>query len=171
MPMDLSSSPAKTGLEKLSGRSDGKTGARTSRVWRQEPRERRDSFPMSLAPASLSVEATEVHLSAHAIDRFHERVRPALERPAAAAELERLAEVGAIVRDEPDWLHASPDAGGEAYLLLCEDIVLPLTWSRFRGQWVARTCIARGGNSEKARVRRNSRACGRRTARRMGRKR
>lgn len=94
----------------------------------------------------------EIELTNHAIDRFHERVRPGLARASAEVELARLALFGAMVADPPPWYSPCEDHEASAYLVI-GDLVLPLR-AGDDGVHVAVTCIARGGISPAARARR-----------------
>lgn len=83
--------------------------------------------------------------SAHAVERFHERVRPALTSYQAAAELFRLmVAVGELSMAPPAWARRD-EHDGAAWILLGPDIALPVEHG------MAITCIARSGYSEVAR--------------------
>jgi hypothetical protein len=114
------------------------------------------------------METLEIHLSQHAVERFHERVRPSLGIEAAEDELARLVAMGQVVTQPPPWHAERQRQTAPAYLVIC-DLVLPLV--QMGGDpvvLVAVTCIARGGISDQARARRNSLP---RAARRRGRRR
>lgn len=102
-----------------------------------------------------------IQLSTHAVERFQQRVRPALALPDAEEELARLALVAELAAAPPAW-HAAACAQVAPWYLVLGDVVLPL-----KPHWaepeilVATTCLARGERS--ADVRRRRRAC--RTAR------
>jgi hypothetical protein len=116
------------------------------------------------------MDRTEVSFSEHAIVRFRERCRPALSSAAAGIELERVAAHGRIVRTAPDWHALGAAQTAEAYLLLGDDIILPLV--RIGGsQWLAKTCLTRKSMSAAARARRNDRKARSRAARRVRRSR
>src|SRR4051794_25292553 len=84
----------------------------------------------------------ELVLSDHAIARFHERVRPALEIEDAARQLVSLVELGALTLEPPRWIVMT--AAGDAYLTV-GDIVLPLRADcRRPGTLVATTTLVRG---------------------------
>jgi hypothetical protein len=108
----------------------------------------------------------EIHLTQHAIERFHERVRPCLTIAAAEEELARLVTMADVVSEPPTW-HAERQRRTAAAYLVVGDLVLPA--ERLVGQpdvLVAVTCIARGCLSDRARARRNeARQRGRRTRR------
>jgi hypothetical protein len=109
-------------------------------------------------------------LKTHAITRFKDRVRPGLGWSAAEREFERLLRMGTAVEQPPAWLIADATQGTPRYVLIGDDIVVPLVASVERpGDWVALTCIARGGLTEQARTRRNERRSQRTAARRSGR--
>jgi hypothetical protein len=64
---------------------------------------------------------TTIDLTAHAIQRFRDRVRPALDLDAAADELARLAGQAELTPCRPPWLQ------GFAHLyLVAGDVALPL---------------------------------------------
>jgi len=107
--------------------------------------------------------AYEIVLTNHAIARFHERVRPALELEAAACQLVELARAADVTIDPPAWLAAS-DLPADAYLAM-GDIVLPLRADcRRPGVLVATTTRVRGSISPQNRQRRNGRRLRRRAA-------
>jgi hypothetical protein len=109
---------------------------------------------------------SNIRLTPHAVQRFQERCRPALELGAAAIELGRLLGSGRIETRAPEW-HASRAAQtSELYLVIGDDLVLPLERDRYAaGRWVAKTCLDRGGISDAARAHRNERKRRRRRAR------
>jgi hypothetical protein len=75
----------------------------------------------------------------HAIERYAQRVRPALTRAQARHELMRIVEHGEIAHARPAWLRYHGTADG--YLLVA-DVCFPL---RRRGnRWIALTCLTRG---------------------------
>jgi hypothetical protein len=107
---------------------------------------------------ATGIELADLELSAHACARYVERIRPALERDAAARELARLIwEQGRIVADPPAWLAERQRAEpADAYVLVGDELVLPLrvAGGRFPVA-VAVTCLYRTGISELTRQRRN----------------
>lgn len=103
----------------------------------------------------MTTHRLEIHLSQHAIDRFHERVRPGLDRAAAEDALAQLALLGTIESEPPEWLARRQRQRAACYLV-AGDVVLPLDpYRRDPRVLVALTCVARGGISELARQRRN----------------
>jgi len=99
----------------------------------------------------------EIRLGSHAVERFHERVRPALHLDAAELELGRLVAQGSVVADPPVWLAPRQRQFACCYVVV-GDLVLPLEPDRRdREVLVALTCIARGGLSDRARQGRNAR--------------
>jgi hypothetical protein len=105
----------------------------------------------------MTTRTIEIHLSEHAVQRFHERVRPGLDRIAAEDALARLALHGTIDTEPPDWLARHQRQHAACYLV-AGDVVLPLDpCRRDPAVLVALTCLARGGLSEPARQRRNLR--------------
>ena len=114
----------------------------------------------------------DVTLTHHCIGRFHERFRPALDQVRAREELEALIEHGQLAEQPPEWMAQTMRQEADAYLIVGNDLVLPLAASGPRGEHlIAKTCIPRGGISEAARRRRNERARRRRAARRARRRR
>ena len=104
----------------------------------------------------MTTHRIEIHLSQHAVDRFHERVRPGLDRTAAEDALAQLALLGTIEPEPPEWLARRQRQRAACYLV-AGDVVLPLDpCRRDPTVLVALTCLARGGISELARHRRNS---------------
>lgn len=100
--------------------------------------------------------ATTVDLSLHAIERFQQRMRPALTLAAAEEELAELMALGEIVGQPPDWFARRQLQHAPCYLVV-GDFVLPLVPARYDPEVLcATTCVARGGLSDKARERRNS---------------
>src|SRR4051794_6955563 len=97
----------------------------------------------------------KIELSRHAVQRFQERVRPALDLHVAAEELRRIVAVGRIATESPRW-HADWAAQEAPFYLLVGALVLPLRRSD-RNTLIAVTCLARGDWSDDARRRRNAR--------------
>lgn len=102
-----------------------------------------------------------VWFTTHAIERYVERVRPALTKAAARCELVRLCEVAEVALERPAWLGLGEAT--DAFLLLGDDVVLPLV--RGHTGWVAITCMTRGCISPAERMARNNRNRARRYAR------
>ncbi len=88
--------------------------------------------------AMTNTASESVRISAHAVDRYRERIKPGLDEAAARSELERLRAVGTVVREPPTWLHAADHA--PCYLLFGDDIALPLL-RHTDGGWIASTCV------------------------------
>jgi hypothetical protein len=78
-----------------------------------------------------------VVLSEHAVEQYHQRLKPGLEPGAAGAELDRLRLQGRVSAEAPCWLHAARPAW--YYLLLGDAIVLPLAPQA--DGWIATTCV------------------------------
>jgi hypothetical protein len=109
----------------------------------------------------------EIEITHHCVGRFHERFRPALDLIGARTELEMLIEHGEIAGEPPEWMARTMQQEADAYLIVGEDLVLPLAWIGPLGErLIAKTCIARGGISAPARRRRNERGRKRRAHRR-----
>lgn len=96
-------------------------------------------------------------LSAHAVERFRDRVRPALALDQAAAELERLIDDGRVRNYAPRWV-ADRQHQRAAFYLVVGDLVFPMDPSH-RDQTTLRvlTCLARGHISPAARRAKNRR--------------
>jgi hypothetical protein len=92
-----------------------------------------------------------IELTAHAVERYHHRVRPSLSLEAAGNELARVALVGEITTEPPAW-HLRSCAQVAPFYLCVADVLLPL--SPHRGEpdvLVATTCLAKGSLSADAR--------------------
>lgn len=78
-------------------------------------------------------------ITEHAIERYIERVRPALDKDAARAEVTRMcASVAVITTVIPEWIAPwRRHKGTDAYLMLGEDIAMPMTGD------TALTCLTR----------------------------
>lgn len=117
----------------------------------------------------MNEEIPGVTLSPHCVERFHERFRPALDLIRARRELEMLLALGQISDEPPEWLAQKMLQESDAYLIVGDDLVLPL--AELGQRFVAKTCIPRGGISELARRHRNERGRRRRAARHARRRR
>ena len=118
---------------------------------------------------------TELSITDHAVRRFRERVRPALDFDAAERELLRLInDYGDLTEGAPAWLDGAA-VRAKAYLSIGDQIALPLR-ADFDGSGglVAVTCVHRGGIDPAGRRRRAEERRRRRASkrgRRMGRRR
>jgi hypothetical protein len=112
-----------------------------------------------------------VWVSAHAADRFAERVRPGMARRDASVELARLIREYGREVPWPEWCHAVAGAKGFA-VELCDGVIAVLEPSSDRrSRFVVVTVKVRGGSGEGHVHRgqeRRSRRRGRRVARDMG---
>jgi len=96
-------------------------------------------------------------LSAHGIERFRDRVRPALDLPHAEQELRELIAHGQVCSDPPGWV-AERQRQRAAFYLLVGDCVFPMDPSRVEPTSLCiLTCLTPGDLSPSARSRRNSR--------------
>jgi hypothetical protein len=119
----------------------------------------------------MSENRVDVTLTHHCVGRFHERFRPALDQVRARQELKQLIEHGELAAEPPDWMARTMRQETDAYLIVGNDLVLPLVAAGPVGEkLIAKTCIPRGGISEQARQRRNERDRRRRAARRARRR-
>ena len=93
-------------------------------------------------------------LSAHAIERYRDRVKPDLTFEEANAELRRLLRHATVVSERPSW---SNDKHEDAtYAVLSDGIVLVVLSDRYAAG-IAVTCLTRGGVGDEARAKRNRR--------------
>lgn len=108
-----------------------------------------------------------IDLTHHCVLRFLERSRPALDVLRAREELEILVGVGDVTDQPPNWFAAGTASDSDAYLVVGEDLVIPLLTSPSKedAQMVATTCIVRGMPSEATRARWNARKARRRAER------
>ena len=108
-----------------------------------------------------------VELSAHAVERYQQRVRPGLSFEAAEDELARVVLVGEITTEPPAW-HLRSCARRAPLYLCVADVLLTLALHRSQpGVFVATTCFAKGSLSADARRYRTARR--RRSSPRRGR--
>jgi hypothetical protein len=99
-----------------------------------------------------------VELTGHSIERFRERCRPALDFAAAKRELKRLVASHAVVDAEPpEWFAGRARMSAEAFIVISEEIVLPVRTSSTRYAFAV-TCVTRTGLSDKSRAYRNGKA-------------
>jgi hypothetical protein len=92
-----------------------------------------------------------IQISAHAVQRFRERVRPGLSFEAADTELARIAIAGEITEQAPAW-HLRNCAQLAPLYLLVADVLMPLHPHHSEPDvLVATTCIPRGSLSVDAR--------------------
>lgn len=106
-----------------------------------------------------------IDLTHHCVERYHQRSRPALELLAAREELEILVGVGEVAEAPPPWFAAGAATESDAYLLIGEDLVIPLRQDRHGEGMVGTTCVARNVPSEATRARWNRRKARRRMKR------
>src|SRR4051812_25655150 len=108
------------------------------------------------------METFTIEITLHAVERFRERVRPALPLDAAEDELALLLTFAEVTAEAPAWMAHTTREATHAYAVI-GDVVLPLAAGR-EGVLFAKTCIPRGGISPPARARRSDN----RRARRRG---
>jgi hypothetical protein len=95
-----------------------------------------------------------IDLTAHAIQRFRDRVRPALDLDGAADELANLICQAEVTPQRPQWLH-----GFALLYLVVGDVALPLEPAlNDPERLVATTCLVRNGHPRRRR-RRYRRPC------------
>lgn len=109
-----------------------------------------------------------LHVSDHAVDRYVERVHPAMQWRKAKIELERLVRNEGIIHEgRPEWVHLPPEdaqydvAPPDAWVEIGDTGILCIIKNR-----VVVTVVCRSGMSELGRARRNARSAARRAARR-----
>lgn len=103
----------------------------------------------------LSV-STPITFSAHAIQRYGERIATAQITDALPGHLASLADVSKVTPTPPGWLSQTAKEHSPLYLTLGSDVVFPLAYDDARDAWVAKTCLARGGLSSASRERRRA---------------
>lgn len=110
--------------------------------------------------------STPVAFSAHAIQRYGERIGTAQTTDAVPSHLANLAGASTITPTPPRWLTQTAKEHSPLYLTLGSDIVFPLVYDEARGALVAKTCLAKGGLSSASRERRSHTKAQRRAQRR-----
>lgn len=108
----------------------------------------------------MNFDGRPFHLTEHAVDRYQERVRPALSPEAAKADLLRLIAACGRQGTPPEWA-ISNEYVTDWFLFIGDDVCLPI----HKGSAV--TCLTRGGLPELTRARRNERKQAQRRARRL----
>lgn len=97
-----------------------------------------------------------VDLSRHAVERFQERVRPALTVGQAEDELARLLAVCEVSGVAPSWVgHEEEQRPADAFVELSDGVCVILHEER-PGAFSAVTCVTRFALSEETRGRRNA---------------
>jgi len=96
-----------------------------------------------------------VEFGPHAVERYQERLRPALSIEGAEIELERIANHARLSSDPPTWVGSDRD--DSPIFLSVGDATFPLSLTRDGTAFRARTCLVRGSLSPQARERRNQR--------------
>jgi hypothetical protein len=123
----------------------------------------------AVARAPRTVDGRRILVTAHAVERFVERVRPGLDAAQARGELERILCTAEVGSRAPAWLAERAVAEGPIYVVV-DDVVLPAVPTA-SGDIRVVTCFARGCWIDDARRRRNARRQDRRQqarARRYG---
>lgn len=107
-----------------------------------------------MAVAQIRVCGRTLHLREHAVERYHERVRPALTLEQATAELLHVIEFASWTRVRPEWHKigdAVADRPTDAWLLLGDGVAFPV-----HGNSIV-TCVTNAGGSPATRERRAER--------------
>ena len=81
----------------------------------------------------------DIDLSAHAVEQYRERARPALDPAGARADLARLVPSGEILAQPPDWARSA--SSKPFYLVIADSLALPLAPQA--GRWVTTTCLVK----------------------------
>jgi hypothetical protein len=96
----------------------------------------------------------KVALTTHAVERYHERVKPALSREAAKQEAKALIASCEITEEIPAWcVEGAGDHKVVAYAVVCDGVAFPLAEND--GRYVALTCLARmsfSGDAQEAQL-------------------
>lgn len=95
-----------------------------------------------------------VRFANHAIERYRDRLRPALSIETAKAELEKLSVHSVLCPEGPDWMNEERRDANDLFLEI-GDAAFPLVTSDDGESLVAKTCLVRGSLSPQARDRRN----------------
>lgn len=112
---------------------------------------------------TIRVVGIPVRLRGHVVERYIERVKPALDQAGALEDLQHIAECASF-GPPPEWTHERIDGPSlgqsfERWLLLGDDIAFALEPSR-DGGYLAITCITRTGISDLTRQNRARRRAG-----------
>jgi hypothetical protein len=99
---------------------------------------------------------TPVRFSAHAVDRYCERVAIAIDPASAQRHITNLVAVAEISARPPEWLAEKTKQESELYLTLGWDVAFPLARDTAGHSLIAKTCLTRGSISEATRERRNA---------------
>ncbi len=121
----------------------------------------------------LRADNVPVTWSEHAIERYLQRVKPALEADAVRKELSRLLATAVVSRTPPGWVRpGTGDVTPAAYLLLADgEICLPVIVAHGDdGPWTATTALTASIAEGAQRERRNRRAQARRAGKASARK-
>ena len=97
----------------------------------------------------------DVTISDHAVQRYIERARPALDHSSAARDLEQLRHAGTIT-DRPPFGGEGPGPDNAFYLVIGGVYVLPL--SPCQGRWLATTLLTAQSSQEHTDRRRAAKA-------------
>ena len=95
---------------------------------------------------------TAIRFSDHAINRYQQRCKPALDRVNAQQDLGQLVPIGRLLTRAPNWLAARQRRNSPVYLEIGD--VVPVA-AGTNGGLYAVMCLVRGGMSKQARRRRN----------------
>lgn len=90
-----------------------------------------------------------IHFSNHAIDRYRERVKPAMQRNHVKRELKHLATLATMTEAPPDWIGNKPSEDPHRYIEITDGICFSLV--KVPDGWLATTCLIRGGHINKYR--------------------
>jgi hypothetical protein len=96
----------------------------------------------------------------HAVERYIERVKPALEFEAAMHEIRALTPSAEFSESRPAWAAATNEPDSEGYLVVCDSFAFPVVNGHLT------TCLTRCGMSQEARAGITQRKRGKRNGRR-----
>lgn len=98
----------------------------------------------------------EIVLSDHAVERYQERVKPALDLQAAREDLTRMLRIATVQKETPSWgqgeSHGQPV---DAWAIISEGVCAPLARRHDGSGYFAITVLTHRGISDESRARRN----------------
>ena len=121
----------------------------------------------ALAEPGIPGDCLPINFAEHAVRRFIERLRPGIESEAAYSELCHLLASSRVVRQPPGWLATESAPPADRWLLIGDDLALPLRRNR-AGELLAVTTLARGSISPTRRSSRNRARASQRAGKRAG---
>lgn len=101
-----------------------------------------EQAPAPADPLWVSVGPERIVLTAHAVERYAERMSRFKDTRSAGLELQRMAQTLGQLGCAPSWWRAEEEYRASTFLLIGANVALPLR--RDRNGWVATTCVSRG---------------------------